>query len=113
MKKVLLIAVISFLGATCFATTGNSQSMSVALVQDGENWDSILNQYEQYVNKYIAVMKKVQDGDATAYTELASLSDKAQKLASKLEDAEDEMTDAQMARYAKITQKLAQAAANM
>ena len=37
------------------------------------------------------------------------LAEKAQKLADKLEKAEDEMTTAQLKRYAKITEKMSKA----
>jgi hypothetical protein len=41
--------------------------------------------------------------------EYVKLAEKAQKLAEKLENAEDEMTPAQLKRYAKITEKMTNA----
>lgn len=114
MKKIKIFA-IAIIATMALATTGtitaaNTTAQTTAEA-GAENWDAILNQYEQYVNKYIAALKKLQNGDPSAAADLASLADKAQQLASKLEDAEDDMTDAQMARYLKITKKLADAAA--
>lgn len=116
MKKIKIFAV-AIIATMALATTGTitaaNTTVQATAEANADNWDAILNQYEQYVNKYIATMKKLQNGDPTAAADLASLAEKAQKLASKLEDAEDDMTDAQMARYVKITQKMANAAASL
>ncbi len=81
----------------------------VAVHESSTDWDKVLDSYEKYVNQYIAVYKKVQAGDMSAYNEMASLMEKYQKLAKQLEEAQDEMTAAQAERYLKITQKLASA----
>ncbi len=73
------------------------------------DWNKVLDSYEKYVNEYIAVYKKVQAGDANAYTKLASLMEKYQDLAEQLENASDEMSTSQMARLQKINTKLANA----
>ena len=54
-------------------------------------------------------MKKVQAGDMSAMTEYAKLAEQAQKLAEKVEKVADNMSAAQIARYTKITQKMANA----
>lgn len=75
-----------------------------------EDWDEVLTSYEEYVDKYISFAKKAAKGDVTALAKYPALLQKAEKLSDKLENAEDEMTSAQMARYSKITMKLAKAA---
>lgn len=74
------------------------------------NWDKVLDEYESYVNQYIALMKKAKNGDMSAVSEYPQMLEKAQRVAEKLEDADDAMTAAQMARYTQITNKMAQAA---
>lgn len=74
------------------------------------NWDAVLNEYESYVNQYIALMKKAQKGDMSAMSDYAKMLEKAERLSDKLDDAEDEMTSTQLSRYMKITSKMASAA---
>ena len=59
--------------------------------------------------KRFKVMKMVQAGDMSAMTEYAKLAEQAQKLAEKVEKVADNMSAAQIARYTKITQKMANA----
>lgn len=73
------------------------------------HWDSVLNDYEIMVDKYIALLKKANAGDMDALTEYVSYMEKAQDLANKLDEADDDMTSAQMKRYMKISEKMASA----
>lgn len=111
MKKVLLCVM-----ATVFCLTLGVSKVQAAPAAaptyseaSATDWDSVLNDYEKFVDKYIAVYKKVQAGDMSAYSDMASLLDKANKLQAKLEKASDELTSAQAARFAKIAKKLANA----
>lgn len=78
-----------------------------------DDWDSILDDYERYADDYIACMKKVQNGDMGAMADLASLAETAQSLDDKLENASDDLSPAQAARYTRITTKFASAMAQM
>lgn len=78
-----------------------------------EDWDSILDSYEEYVDKYISLAKKAASGDASAMSEYAELADDAQELSSKLSKAKSELSSSQLSRYTKITQKMANAAQQM
>ena len=71
-----------------------------------EDWDSMLDSYEQYVNKYIALLKKASNGDMTAMAEYAGLMQKAQELSDKISGAQGDMSASQWARYMKITTKM-------
>lgn len=75
-----------------------------------EDWDAILDSYEKYVDQYINVVKKASNGDMNALSEMTSLMEKYEELAEQLGDASDEMSTSQMARYNKITMKIANAA---
>lgn len=78
-----------------------------------EDWDSILDSYEEYVDKYISLAKKAANGDASAMSEYAELAEEAQELSSKLSNAKGELSSSQLSRYTKITQKMASAAQQM
>ena len=75
-----------------------------------EDWDEVLTSYEEYVDKYVSLVKKAAKGDAVALASYPSLMKKAEDLADKLDNAEDDMSSAQLARYKKITKKLMKAA---
>lgn len=77
------------------------------------NWDEVLDDFEEYVDKYISLVKKASSGDLSAMTEYVRFLEKAEDLADQLDDAEDEMTSAQLKRYMKIAQKMTDAAIDM
>ena len=114
MKKLFFLVMAVMFGLTASmnanaATTSAMTTSSVAAASSSSDWDSILDSYEKYVNEYIAVYKKVQAGDMSAYSKMASLMEKYQKLAEQLENASDELTSSQSARLQKINAKLAKA----
>ena len=77
------------------------------------DWDSMLDSYKQYVNKYIALLKKAANGDMSAMAEYAGLIQKAQELSDKMNGAQGDMSASQWARYMKITTKMTTAAQEM
>jgi len=79
----------------------------------GSDWDSILDEFEQFVDKYISLLKKAKAGDLNAYSEYASYLEKAESLSEKLSEAESEMTSAQISRYMEILKRMTTAAANL
>ena len=114
MKKLFFLVMAVMFGLTASmnanaATTSAMTTSSVAAASSSSDWNSILDSYEKYVNEYIAVYKKVQAGDMSAYSKMASLMEKYQKLAEQLENASDELTSSQLARLQKINAKLAKA----
>lgn len=114
MKKLFFLVMAVMFGLTASmnanaATTSAMTTSSVTAASSSSDWDSILDSYEKYVNEYIAVYKKVQAGDMSAYSKMASLMEKYQKLAEQLENASDELTSSQLARLQKINAKLAKA----
>lgn len=80
---------------------------------DGEDWDSLLDSYEEYVDMYISLLKKASAGDLSAVSEYADYLNKAQEFSKKLENSTDEMSVSQVARLNKITQKMLQAVQDM
>jgi len=78
-----------------------------------EDWDELLNSYEEYVDKYISYVKKAAKGDMSALSEYPALMDKAKEFSEKMENAQSDMSASQWARYLKITNKMTKAAAEM
>ncbi|MDE6247950.1 MAG: hypothetical protein K2M41_08960 [Muribaculaceae bacterium] len=83
------------------ATTSEDDASAVAS-SSSNNWDSVLDEYEQYCTKLASLSKKAMAA------EYSSALEQAQRLADKLENAEGEMTSAQVARLNKIASKMAQ-----
>ena len=90
-------------------TEDDDESISSSSTSSAD-WDSMLDSYEQYVNKYIALLKKAAEGDMTALAEYPALMEKAQECSKKMENAQGDMSASQWARYMKITKKMAKAA---
>lgn len=78
-----------------------------------ENWDELLDSYDDYVTKYISYMKKAAKGDMDALSEYPALMEKAQEFSDKMENAQGEMSASQWSRYMKITKKMTSAASSM
>lgn len=78
-----------------------------------EDWDELLESYEEYVDKYISYLKKASEGDMTALSEYHSVMGKAQEFSNKMKNAESDMSAEQWAKYNKITMKMLEAAQQM
>lgn len=92
------------------SSTSTSQTVSDTSSNTSNDWDSILDDYETYIDKYIKLYKKAKNGDTSALTEYPALLEKAQSLANKLSKAQSEFKPAQASRFLKLQQKLANAA---
>lgn len=95
-------------GGEVSEVTPAEEEVSEPATAASNNWDKVLDEYEDYCNKVSSLSKKAMAGDMSAMTEYASLVENAESLSNKLENAEDEMTTAQVARLNKIAQKMAQ-----
>lgn len=90
-----------------------SSDAAVSSDSGSEDWDALLNSYEEYVNSYVSMLQKASAGDMSALTESASFLQKAQELTQKLSSATSGMSSAQLSRFNEINQKMLQAAQNM
>ena len=91
----------------------DSENTDVISEAGSEDWDELLNSYEEYVDKYISYVKKAAKGDMSALSEYPALMDKATEFSEKMENAQSDMSATQWARYLKITNKMTKAAAEM
>lgn len=90
--------------------SSSSSSSSSKKSSGSTNWDKLLDDYEAFVDKYIELYKKAMKGDNSAMTTYVEYLEKAENLADRLDDADDDMTTAQLTRYMKITNKMSEAA---
>ena len=99
---------------TAFAA-GNTVNLNQVNIVNAVNddVDDMIASYDKYVDKYIATMKKVKEGDADAMLEYGKLLKQAQDLQKKIEKVKDEMTQAQLAKFTKVMNKLAKAAQSL
>lgn len=88
----------------------STSNVSEEKTSSSNDWDSILDDYETYIDKYIKLYKKAKNGDMDALTEYPALLEKAQSLADKLSKAQSDFKPAQASRFLKLQQKLANAA---
>lgn len=70
------------------------------------DFDETLAAYENFVDKYIALLQKAEDGDYTAFTDAASLAKDAQEYDAKLKRMSGSLTPAQLAKFEKVQMKL-------
>lgn len=74
----------------------------------GDDWDKVLDDYEEYVDAYISFYKKAMDGDdLAALAEYPKMLAEAQTYYSKLQKAKGSMTSAQIDRLLAIAKKQA------
>lgn len=81
-------------------------STSSSSSSSSNDWDSILNEYESYVNDMISLYKKAQNGDLSAMSDYASVMEDAQSLSNKLANAKGTMSASQVKRYTQILNKM-------
>lgn len=101
---------ISSMSADNSSSMSNDDSSSSS---SSEDWDALLDSYEEYVDKYISFAKKAAKGDMDALSEYPSLLEKAQELSNELSGAQGSMSSSQWSRYMRITNKMTNAAASM
>ena len=71
----------------------------------------VITQYEAFVDKYIAIMKKVQAGDTASINELTKLNEEAAKFQENFATESASFTQEQQDRLAAIAKKLTDALA--
>ena len=89
------------------------ESNSSKSVSSNRDWDKILDDYENYIDEYLKFFKKANEGDMSAMLEYNELLEKAEKLDRQLTDADDQLTNRQLSRFAKIQNKMTDAMLEM
>lgn len=83
------------------ASSGNSRSSS------DNNIDELLDEYDRYVTKLVAMNKKMMSGDMSVMSDYQDLMETANRLSDKLSDVTGQMTSSQVARMQSIALKAA------
>ena len=91
----------------------NESSETTEESSGSADWDELLSSYEDYVDQYISFAKKAAKGDMSALSEYPALMEKAKEYGDQLENAKNDMSASQLAKYNKITSKLTKAASNL
>lgn len=101
----------SYGSSSSFDSSDDTEDGETVVVNEvsGENWDDVLDSFEEYVSSYSRLLKKAQQGDMSAMSEYAQYYEEANELSQKLENAKGSMTSSQLTRYTKIVQKMANA----
>lgn len=76
-------------------------------------WDELLDDYEEYIDDYISCVKKANNGDLSAMSDMVDLLEDTQELQEDISEISDDLTTAQQSRYLKLTQKLANSLSNI
>jgi hypothetical protein len=95
---------------TSTSSTTSSETTTSTTTKD---WDSVLDQYETFVDDYVNALKKASKGDMSVYADMESLMEKAEELGDELDDVKNELTPSQAKRHMSILEKMTNAAADM
>lgn len=82
----------------------------VVSTTNSTDWDRYLDSYEEFIDKYIQLLKKSQSGDMSALIEYAEYMEKANDLQSKMEKAKGDLSTSQIKRFMDLQTRLANAA---
>ena len=97
-----------------YDTTTEDEDIAVSSSStSSQDWDAVLDSYEECVDSYISLLKKASNGDMTAMEEYPALMNKAQKLSDEMQNAQGSMSASQLARYSRISTKMLKAAQEM
>lgn len=93
------------------ASSGDSEEeTSEATTSGDEDWDQILSEYEEFYNQYVEYVKKISEGDMSAYADLQEIMTKAQEIDNKVKKAKDELSEEQLEKFTELQNKLLEAA---
>lgn len=84
-----------------------------AQIKGSKDWDKLLDDYESYVDQYLSLIKKANNGDLSAMTEYMRCVEKAEKLEKELDKAKGDLSVSQLSRLNKINQKMINATLEM
>ena len=97
-----------------YDTTTEDEDIAVSSSSSSsQDWDAMLDSYEEYVDNYISLLKKAANGDRSAMAEYPALLQQAEEFGDKLSGAKGNLTASQAARYSKIQMKMLKAAQEM
>jgi hypothetical protein len=95
--------------------TQNSSTKTSTTSGNNEDWDKVLSDYEAYIDDYLKIIKKMNNGDMSAAGEYPALMEKAQDLDKSLKEAQgnNSLSAEQIGRMVKIETKMLKAVGEM
>ena len=96
------------------SSAGSDNESSSVSESGSEDWDKMLDDYDEYVTEYIKFYKKAMKGDNSALSEYPAMMEKATKLSESMSAAQNDnkLSATQIARMMKIQTKMLQAASS-
>lgn len=97
-------------------SSSENESDELSSISGTEDWDSVLDDYEEYTDKFLAMMEKInKDDNIDALMDYPELMEKAKDLEKSLNKAKksNSLSSAQVKRMTKIQVKLLNAASKM
>ena len=93
------------------SATISESSEDVVSTSGSEDYDKMLNDYDEYVTEYVKFYKKAMKGDQSALSEYPAMMEKATKLQESMRQAQgnNQLSATQIGRMAKIQNKMLQA----
>ncbi len=91
------------------ALVQNKQTSAPSASSASAKWNNFLDKYESYVDQYIKLIQRADEGDDSAEDRAMSMLEQIESLCEDLDDAESEMSTAQMSRLMKINTKISDA----
>jgi hypothetical protein len=96
-----------------YSHNSSADNSSVNSTSGSEDWDKILNDYDDYTNQYISLLKKSKNNDASAISEYPAMMEKANELGNSLQKGKNQLSTSQMNRMVQIQTKLMTAVQDM
>ncbi len=91
----------------------NKAESTTTKVESDSDWDVYLSEYEQFIDKYVDMLKKAKTGDISAISDYSTYLEKANNLQLKMSEAKSQLTTAQLDRFVKLQNKLTNAVSSL
>lgn len=91
----------------------DEESSSVDISDGTEDYDALLDKYEEFCDDYIKLISKAAEGDMSALSDYQRMLKKAQELEKKLGNANSDLSPEQLQRFTEIQSKFIEAAQSM
>ncbi|MDR2463800.1 MAG: hypothetical protein LBD30_08495 [Verrucomicrobiales bacterium] len=109
MKKSIVLMLSGLMVFGLAACKEKSADGGAASSASSSCSNSLVKDYEKFVDEYIAAAKKAKTGDMSAVQELQALSQKAQDWATKYQAQAGSLTEADAKEFNRIAEKFAKA----
>ena len=104
---IAFVAVIVFSAAACKGKSNSSSGSAVSAASSSAKIDSLLADYEKFVDEYSSIMQKLMAGDVSAAADAQKLEARVNEWAARWEGiSEKDLTPAQTLKLTELSTKL-------